>query len=63
MLAVAVAVEVLKLFETLDEAVPPLLAEAAPMAEAVDPPELLLLLSVLVLWSLLSVVLFELLVL
>jgi hypothetical protein len=58
-----VAVELLKLFEKFEVAVPPLLAAMAPASEAEAPPELLLLLSVLVLWFLLSDMLFELLVL
>jgi hypothetical protein len=38
--AVALAVELLKLFEKVDVAVPPLLAATPPMAEAVASPEL-----------------------
>jgi hypothetical protein len=63
--AVALADEVLKLFEKVDVAVPPLFAAVAPMADAVAAPELWLLLFVfvvvLVLWSLLSWVLWSLL--
>jgi hypothetical protein len=46
--AVALAVELLKLFENVEVADPPLLAATPPMAEAVASPELWLLLSVLV---------------
>jgi hypothetical protein len=46
--AVALAVELLKLFEKVDVAVPPLLAATPPTAETVAAPELWLLLSVLV---------------